>query len=569
MRKLTQWVVAGAAGLSAAALLAGCGSTAPGAQSVAPPNNTVVVAINGTPNFWFPMNSAPDFTELNGEMNHLMYLPLVNVSHADAVSFQQAVADRVVSNANGTVYTVYLNPRVKWSNGQPVTSSDVVFAWDVMDAASQTSPAPPWYYGGAGMGGVPTRWKSVVADGPEKVVVTLNEPTNPAWFEHNGLTQIFPMPASVWNRDPGNMTKELQFIASVANDPSNPVYRVVDGPYQFSKTTDNEYWDFVPNPHYYGQKGTFKVVFQELTSSSAEFTALEKGEIQVGTLPFSLYASRKQLAGDHLRVIYPFGFNYLTPNENPHAAQVNGAFALTYVRQAMEMGINQPAIVRALYHGLATPEYDQVPPEPPTVFDDPHVPALTYNPSQGEKLLEAHGWTLKNGVMTKGAMRLKFTLLYPSGSITYENEMEYLASTWAKEGIQVKLKSESGGTIFALATQSSPGTWAMANTIGWIYGPDFYPTGGEFFLPESGANNEGYDNAHMTQLIEDTYLPGTPTQQQTRFDQFLAYEAQQVPVLWIPYTPELFEISNGIKGFVASYNPITGFYYPNEWRASP
>ncbi len=553
--------------LGGAALLSACGTTAPSSQA-ARPKSVVVAITGGTPNFWFPMNSAPDFTELNGEMNHLMYLPLVNVSHTNAVSFQQAVAERIVPNASGTVYKVYLKPNLQWSDGRAVTASDVVFAWDVIRAASQTSPAPPWYYGGAGMGGVPTRWQSVVADGPHAVVVTLNQPTNPNWFEHNGLTQIFPMPAFLWNRYPHNMTRELQYILSVANNPGNPVYRVVDGPYEFSRTADNIYWDFIPNPHYYGRKGQFRVVFQYVTSSSAEFTALEKGEIQVGTLPFSLYASRGQLSQDHLRVIYPFGFNYLTPNENAHAAQVNGAFALTYVRQALQMGINQPAIVKALYHGLATPEYDQVPPEPPTVFDDPHLATLRYNPAQGVRLLESHGWRLHNGIMTKGAMQLKFTLLYPSGSLTYQNEMEYLASTWAKEGIRVSLKSESGGTIFAEATQSSPTTWAMGDTIGWIYGPDFYPTGGEFFLPTSGANNAGYASNTMTHLIHETYMPGSPAQIQRRFDQFLAYEANQVPVLWVPYAPNLFEVNRGLTGFRNSYNPITGFYYPNAWSPS-
>ncbi len=555
------------AAAGAAALLAGCGAAASSSPSSIQSNTVLVAITGGTPNFWFPMNSAPDFTELNGEMNHLMYLPLVNVNHSNGVSFQQAVADRIVANPQGTVYKIYLNPKVKWSDGRPVTANDVVFAWNIIAAASQSTPAPAWYYGGAGMGGVPTRWKSVVADGQHEVIVTLKQPTNATWFEHNGLTQIFPMPYFKWDKYPHSMAQELQYILSVSNSPSNPVYKVVDGPYAFAKTSSNIYWDFVPNPHYYGQKATFKVDFQYLTSGAAEFTALKKNEIQVGTLPFSLYASRSQLGSDRLHVIYPFGFNYMTPNESLHSAQVNGALALTYVRQALQMGIDQQGIVSAIYHGVATPEYDQVPANPPTVFNDPGVPALKYNPSKGVHLLESHGWRLKNGVMTKGSMQLKFSLLYPSASVTIQDEMEYLKATWAKEGVQVSLHAESGGTIFAEATQSKPSSWAMANTLGWIYGPDFYPTGGEFYLPTSGANNEGYANAQMTQLIKNTYLPGTPAQTKARFEQFLAFEAQQVPVLWMPYTPQLFEVDRGLTGFTQSYNPITGFYYPNYWRS--
>ena len=548
----------------AAALLAACGSAA-----APPPSATsaVVVAITGgTPNFWFPMNSAPDFTELNGEMNHLMYLPLVNVSHTNAISFRQAVADKIVANSSGTVYKIYLKPNLKWSNGQPVTASDVVFSWNVMAAASQSKPAPPWTYGAAGMGGVPTRWTSVVANGSHEVVVTLNTPSNPQWFEHNGLSQIFPMPASVWNRYPSNMTQELKFILKVASQPTNAVYKAVDGPYEFQSTSNNVFWTFKPNPTYYGHKATRRVVFQYFASSPAEFAALKRSKIQVGTLPMSLYTARNQLTADKLHVIYPYGFSYITPNESASAPGVKGAFGLTYVRQALEMGINQKAMIQSIYHGLGTPEYDQVPSQPPTVFDDPNVPAITYNPTGGKQLLLSHGWSLNiAGVMTKGSMQLAFTLLYPSASTTFQNAMEYLATTWAQEGVKVTLRAESGGTVFGAATQSSPSTWSMANTIGWIYGPDFYPTGGEFYLPNAGANNEGYNSSQMTHLIHQTYVSGTPAQLKSRFDAFLSYEAQQLPVLYMPYTPQLFETGKSLTGFGASYNPITGFYYPNDW----
>lgn len=563
--RLVRTVATRAAALAgAAALLAACGSAVS-----APPSATsaVVVAITGgTPNFWFPMNSAPDFTELNGEMNHLMYLPLVNVSHTNAISFRQAVADKIVANSTGTVYKVYLKPNLKWSNGQPVTASDVVFSWNVMAAASQSKPAPPWTYGAAGMGGVPTRWTSVVAKGTHEVVVTLNTPSNPQWFEHNGLSQIFPMPAAQWNRYPSNMTQELKFILKVASQPTNAIYKVVDGPYEFASTSNNVFWTFKPNPTYYGHKATRRVVFEYFASSPAEFAALKRNKIQVGTLPFSLYNSRNQLTADKLRVIYPYGFNYLTPNESASAPGVKGAFALTYVRQALEMGINQKAMIAAIYHGLGTPEYDQVPAQPPTVFDDPNVPAVTYNPKAGKQLLLSHGWSLNGaGVMTKGSMQLAFTLLYPSASTTFQNAMEYLATTWAQEGVKVTLRAESGGTVFATASQSSPNTWSMANTIGWYYGPDFYPTGGEFYLPSAGANNEGYSNSQMTHLIQQTYTSGTPAQVTARFDAFLSYEAQQLPVLYVPFTPELFETGKSLSGFTNSFNPITGFYYPNDW----
>jgi peptide/nickel transport system substrate-binding protein len=41
--------------------------------------------------------------------------------------------------------------------------------------------------------------------------------------------------------------------------------------------------------------------------------------------------------------------------------------------------------------------------------------------------------------------------------------------------------------------------------------------------------------------------------------------ARQLPDLWIPYPPILFETAKGLKGAVTSFDPISNLYYPNRW----
>jgi peptide/nickel transport system substrate-binding protein len=64
-------------------------------------------------------------------------------------------------------------------------------------------------------------------------------------------------------------------------------------------------------------------------------------------------------------------------------------------------------------------EYGPVPRVPKTVYYDGAVAQDGYqdNPSLAKTRLEAHGWTLKNGVMTnRKGQTLSFTLLVITGS---------------------------------------------------------------------------------------------------------------------------------------------------------
>lgn len=536
---------------------------------------TAVIALppQTSPNWWFPVISSADYGDSNFQMNVMMYVPLIHISKTDGINYKRSLAESVTSNATGTKFVVHLNPKWHWSNGSPVTSQDVVFTWDILKATSSNLKGASWAYGGAGSGGVPTRWTSVTATGKDTVTVTLNTPSNPNWFIHNGLAQIVPVPKAVWDKYPKNIVSELNFIRSVADSPGSPVFRVVDGPYQFQSMQANTFWSFVPNPKYNGHRSTLtKVIYQYETSPQSEYLGLKQGTINVGYLPTSDWSARSQLSQDVLTTPYAFGFTFLQPNYNASAPGGLGpVFQQLYVRQAMEMGIDQPAIISTFFHGQGVQEADTIPSEPKTVFNDPAIkPVYGFNPAAGKTLLEKHGWHEVNGVMTKQGVKLSFTLLYISGTQSAANTVQLIKEDWAKEGIQVNLQSGPFDQVLTTAQQSDPTHWNMAfwGTPSWTYEPDYYPTGGSFYLTGAGANQGGYSSSTMDSLIKASYLPGTPSQITTRLDAYLNYAAKNLPVLWLPYTPSFNEHAKNLHGVVKTYNPITTFYYPNYWTVS-
>lgn len=557
-------------------LLAGCGAAATKTGTTGPKSPVGNVAIVGlapqtSPNWWFPITANTAYSDLNGTMQDNLYLPLLHISRTDGIDYARSLASDVTWNSSGTVYTITLHKKWKWSNGTSVTAADVVWSMKLLEYLS--GGKAPWTYGGAGIGGLPAMWKSVVAQGNHTVVVTLNQKANPQWFLHNGLGQVQPVPKSVWDIHPNNMANEANFIKSVSNTPSSSYYNVVDGPFKYdakASKPNNQYWTFVPNPKYDGHKASIsKLIYQYETNSASEFAALKTGKINVGFLPPSLWNSKSELTNDKFSTLYVFGFNYMVPNFSPKApGNFAKLIAPTYVRQALEMGINQPGMISSLYHGHGTQEWGPIPPKPKTVFDDPNIQNIgAYNWSAGKQLLLSHGWHLVNGVMTNPqGIPFKFTFDYVSGSNSVKAQAELMAQDWAKMGIQVTLLSQPFNTLIGDNTQAGVTNWQMIWWGGgWTYEPDYYPTGGGLFKTGAGSNAGGYTSKQMDTLINKTYSPGTASQITSNMNAYQAYAAAHYPVIWLPWIPGFNENANYISGVTKWANPITDQNSPNRW----
>jgi peptide/nickel transport system substrate-binding protein len=570
---------ASAALLTSAALLAGCGGTSstPAAKPSTGGAAVIALAPQTSPNWFFPMLSAAAFSDVNSQVDSMMYRPLIMFNDKDQVDYARSLVSNITPNANGTEYTLTLSHKYRWSNGDPITANDVVFTWDITKAASE--PNAVWVYGGQGIGGIPSEWTSVTADGADKVVVKLSQPTNPDWFIHNGLGQLWPVPEKVWNKYPTNLHQEMTFINHVANSPLNKVYDVVDGPYHIQSYTPNDQWTFVPNPKFGGHKSSLsKVIFQYETSDSTEFAGLEKGTINEGYLPPSDWKARNQLKNDVMSTPYPLGFNYLIVNLNPKAPGGLGpVFSQLYVRQALQMGINQPGIIKTVFNGQAIEEGGPVAALPKTPYSDPATakPLYPYNPAKGKKLLEAHGWHEVHGVMEKNGVKLEWQMLGISGDIAQTNLQQLLVSGWSQEGIKVGIQPELFDNIISPANQQHPTSWDMADWGGgWTYQPDYYPSGDGLFNTNAASNFQGYSSKTMDQLINTSIAPASSEAQSLKnLYAYELYTAQQLPgVLYLPFPAsgypgngDLPEHAQNLQGTVSSYNPITDMIFPNYW----
>ena len=566
MRSRIALVGAMAAALAVAA--AGCGSSSnnssAGTSNLKPQHGgTIVFALppQTNINWYIPVVNSGYDSLYNFQLINSLYKPLIWINNHYGINWKSSVASKITYNTSGTVYHVFLNPKWKWSNGQPVTAQDVLFTWNVIKAASAPNAPTPWPYVGAGSGDIPNGVQSVVANNAHEVTITLNKPANQEWFIYNGIAQLTPMPA-VWDKYPNNMTREIKYLGAQGTNPHFD--SVVDGPFKLQSATSGQSWVLVPNNRYSGQKAYVnRLVMAYEGSNSAEFAALKTGTVQVGYLDQAEYGARNELNQDNITPQYPFDYQDIELNMQSNAPNGLGkVFSQLYVRQALEMGIDQKAVDTAIYHGYGQPQYGPIPVQPKTHFLDATTskPIYPFNPKAGKKLLESHGWKEIGGVMTNHGVKLQFTVMYSSGSASTDAQMALLQQDWAREGVKITLKPTPFASLIGIIdSPAQANKWAAAGGQGIIYGGS-YPTGEELFAKGAGLNNYGYNDPTENSLIAKTEVPYTSQAASLKaYNAYENYTAQNLPVLWVNNVATLGVNAKNVHNSVKYGNSLTGY----------
>ncbi|MGC1184356.1 MAG: ABC transporter substrate-binding protein [Candidatus Dormiibacterota bacterium] len=628
MRKLSKVAVWRTAGLAALAALtvAGIGSGALTASAASNGSASKIVtwaeAPNSGPNYISPVTGTTYFTTSNlSQFSEFIYRPLYWFGDNGKPVLNDGLslaAPPKFSNNNRTV-TINLKHWV-WSNGAPITARDVTFWMNVLKAAvnpaaanvgNASAPGPSW---GAYVPGLfPDNVTSYTTSGTYTVVLQLNASYNPTWFTYNELSQISPIPQASWDKTsatspvgnydetvPGTATTGAlavaQYINAESQDTStyatNPMWQVVDGPFKVAAYNISGYVKLVPNTRYSGPEKPDVKAFEEIpfTSPESEFNELKAGDLDIGYLPQEDYSQLKELEHSGYTANY---WDIYSTNYMPYDfsnTQVGPLFKQLYIRQAMQSLVNQKQIIKDYYVG-GTGKVNNGP-----VPNTPGNPFLTkleanqngvypYDPAKAVALLKDHGWTVhKGGVsvcskpgtaatdcgagITQGE-QLKFSFLYASVGNVFTDEMTSLVSGWKQQaGIEAVVKTpEPFGDVVGDAY--TPGySWQLDNWgAGWIYAPDYLPTGEELWETGASSNTGNYDSATANALIKATTTAPSAKAEITAIDKYENYLANQLPVLWMPNAPQQLTIyNNKLSGLVPQ--GIFDELYPENYRLS-
>jgi peptide/nickel transport system substrate-binding protein len=378
---------------------------------------------------------------------------------------------------------------------------------------------------------------------------------------------------------------------------TSPLWTVVDGPWTLKggsmDTSGNV--TFVPNPKYSGPVKPTLDKFVELpfTSDTAEFNALAAGTVDSGYLPsqditspatpgsgpcnIKLGANNPRLASSfNLVPVYPWGITYFPYNfmSTGSGGQAGAIFSKLYFRQAFQSLVNQPLYIKQIFKGYSVPTYGPVPVCPTNSFatnvelNNPYP----YSASKAISILTQNGWSVKPGGTTTcsdaakcgvpAGTPLSFNLQYASGTTSLDQQMQAEKSSWAAAGIQVKLTTATFDTVTGTAVPCSGSscTWQLENWGGgWIFAPDYYPSGEVLFQTGASSNSGSYSNPTTDRLIKST------TQGNASLAAYENYVAKDLPVVLQPNTLTLNEISKKLQGVgppdpLLTLNPETWYF---------
>ena len=557
--KLGRWAFAGIGSLGL--LLAACGGT-PAATGTVPKQITLVGDVASNPTWWFSVTPV-SFNSTSNFATSYMYQGLLWISKTDTINYSRSIASSITPSNNDTVYTIKLNPKWKWSNGEPVTAADCVYAWDLAHWSAATGA--PWIDSNVGSHSF-DEITNAVATSTYTLVVTVAAPISPLYVELASLGYLSPVPKFAVDKY-SNHNQELSYLEKIGVNPANPLFKIVDGPYVISKVVKNDYFIMKANPRYAGHQAAIKtIVFQDEATAASEFAATKTGLFAQTAPGAAYYTAGKQIKGYLQKPVpYNYGFQMIEPNYSSKAPAIGGLFNQLYFRQAMQMGINQPAIIKAFYHGYGVPEWAPVPRLPASPFYDTATKGYAFNPAAGLKLMEQNGWTLNsNHVLTRNGVTLSFTMMVTSGSTTMADVAQYLKTTWAEEGIDVHLDLLPFNQLITfVTTPSDANKWTLTWWGGWSTGLGFPPLS----LYETGAANNfgGFASPSLNSLALATYRPGTISQVYSRVHAYDLAAAHDLPVLLLPETTPAYQLVKPWLHGVEKYSvPIDA--YQELWR---
>lgn len=311
---------------------------------------------------------------------------------------------------DGKVYTFKLRQGVKWSDGQPFTSADVLFTLNNF-AKFNT------YLGKL----IPLVAKAETPD-DHTFVLTLKEPLTATLDLFD--KEVFPLlPKHVYEGS-----------ADLATHPANRA-PVGLGPFKFQSWDSGRSITFVRNPYYWDQPKPYldSVVFALIPNAQQRSNAMTRGEVhwfrpEAAQVP-QLKSGEKAGGYKVVRI----------ENNAPERPVVDfnmrkPPFDNVKVRQALFQAIDRQRIVADAYQGLAATAKNAIPVQFKNLFD-PSVDydkLYPYDPKKAAALLDEAGLPLKDG------KRMTLELTYPAFP-PYDSIAKVVQSNWNAVGIDVKM----------------------------------------------------------------------------------------------------------------------------------
>jgi peptide/nickel transport system substrate-binding protein len=455
-----------------ALMLAACTERAPErkARSAGGPpayGDALVVGSIGEPSNLIPILSTDS---ASSDINGLVYSGLVR--YDKNLKLEGDLAESWEVSPDGLQITFHLRRGVKWHDGKPFTSHDVLYTYRVtIDPKTPTAYSEDF-----------KQVKTAEAPDPYTFRVTYAKPFAPA--------------LSSWGMNilPAHLLEGKDITKS-------PLTRspIGTGPFVFKqwipgqKVTLESYRDYWEGQPYLG-----RYIYRIIPDSSTMYMELKSGGIdQMGLSPvqYQRQTNTPEFLSRFNKYRYPaFAYTYLGYNLRLPLFQDKR------VRQAMTCAINKDEIIQGVLLGMG--QKADGPYKPGTWANKPDIKGPSYNPEKAKALLREAGYVMgKNGILVKDGKPFSFTIM------TNQNEQrlkcaQIIQQRLKRVGIDVKVRVMEWASFITNFIDTGR---FEAVLLGWTIGqdPDIYDIWHSSKTAPKELNFVRFKNAEVDRLLDE------------------------------------------------------------------
>ncbi len=469
--------------------------------------------------------------DASSKFQTLLFAPLMRTDPKTLERVGVLYEGSPVFNADGSKLTMKLRQGLKWSDGNPITTKDIIFTWDKM-----MDPKVNFIYRKT----YQDAFSEVKALDDYTVEYTLKTPGYCPAVVNAGLIDRGPQPKHVFENLDINQN-------DVNNKPT-----VTSGYFKFKEWQKDDH--LTANPGYEGfvrgqpmlDSYTFRVVkdntvrtqlFKTQDVDYAEPDPVDWDEIT--KLPFAQPVPYYSAVGAGWVYI---GFNL----RNPLLADKS-------LRQAISTAINTKEFVDKIRLGHAKPQYSNLPASSWAAADEKDLTKFPFDPAKAKKMLDDAGYKVgADGVrVSKDGKPLKFRLEYNAGNKQRE-QIAIITQQYLKDvGISADVNAVEWNAYLDKVNKTHDMDLYI---LGWVGGYDPASTK-NIWGTDAGQNSTGYSNPKVDELYKKAEtVPGCKqADRKAVYVDIQKILAEDQPYVFL-YTSENLEVYNKR----INLNPVTG-----------
>jgi len=453
---------------------------------------------------------------LNCQMiSRMLFEGLTRVSREEKVEL--ALAESVEISPDQKTYTFRLKKSV-WSNADPVTAFDFVYAWKKVLSPDFPSNSAEYLYAiqnakAAKEGKIALDLIGVHAQDENTLVVQLQEPT-PYFLELTAFPAFFPINQSVDTTHPTWAQSATHYVC-------NGPFCLTDWKHQdhLSLKKNTSYWD----------AATVKIASLALymLAEETELNMFEKKELDwagspFSTLPVDALTSLEQDKSLHTKELLGTYFIRINTDKAP--------FAHPAMRKAFALAVDRSAIVAHITRGKQIPATGLVPPslglQKQPYFQD----------ADQERAKQLFSSALSDQHLTKDKLP-EITLLYRAGERNHSIAQAIQQQWFEAFGVRIKLEAIERKVFYDRISRQdyhlAAGDWIadFADPINFL---DI------FKYKKGGSNNTHWENPQYTALLDQAAISFDQTKRLSLLAHSEQILMQEMPIIPIFYYTMLY-----------------------------